>query len=43
MDSDHAFFGGILSCLRWDLVYPSTEFEVYSFTRSKFTEGVLKF
>ena len=24
-------------------VYPCTEFEVYSFTRSKFTEGCLKF
>jgi len=46
LDPNHAFFWGILSCLRMmglAKVYLCTEFEVSSFTRSKFTEGGLKF
>ena len=47
VDPNHALFGdwGYFIMLEMGLAkfYPYTEFEVSSFIRSKFTEGVLKF
>jgi len=48
MDPDHAHFGGVLLCVRWDLPRsistPNLKFlTVASCTHSRFTEMVLKF
>ena len=45
MDPDHAHFGGYFVMLEMGLakIYPFTEFEVSSSTRSRFTERGLKF
>jgi len=44
LDPDHATFGGILSLVRWDLPRSihTPNFEVFSFTRARFTKGRLK-